>query len=68
MKHETTTECLSITQAARILGFHRATIYQRVRKGTIPAVRIPSEKYDTYRIPKETVAAMLRGEEPTPLK
>lgn len=38
--HDSDTELLSVRRASRRLGLHRATTYNLIRRGVIPAMRV----------------------------
>jgi len=51
---------LTTQQAGKLLGVDRATVARYVRLGQLRAVRLPSGH---WRIPREAVEALLRGEQ-----
>ena len=53
----TTPHYISIPQLARLLGVSRVAIYNRVKKGQIPATKIGRD----YAITDQTVADILGG-------
>lgn len=52
-------QCLSIPEAAKILGVSRGTLYRKVKDGLFPAIKIPGKERPTYRIPKDTLINVL---------
>ena len=51
---------LTTQQAGKLLGVDRATVARYIRLGQLRAVRLPSGH---WRIPREAVEALLRGEQ-----
>jgi len=51
---------LTPEQVAELLNVTRETIYRKLRKGEIPAARVGK----VWRISRETIDRMLRGENP----
>jgi excisionase family DNA binding protein len=53
-------ESLTLSEAGRLLGLSYYSMYAKVRSGLIPAVKVPSAERTTWRIPRDTIAAMLK--------
>jgi len=53
---------LAVTQAAKILGVCKRTIWRRIASGDIPATRIPGRSGWEYRIREDDLRKYL-GEE-----
>jgi len=53
-------ECIGLPEAAEILGVHYSTLRKKCKLGLVPAVQIPGAQRTTWRIPKDTIAAMLK--------
>jgi len=49
------TEYMTIPQLAKLLGVSRITVYKKVKKGDIPALRIGR----VYAIPKKMISGIL---------
>jgi excisionase family DNA binding protein len=54
-------EVLTVEQAAEYLGFSNNTVYQMVRDGRLPAVKIGKQ----WRIKKAILDKILSGQPPT---
>src|SRR3954447_16603147 len=57
--HATRPRYLTVDEVAELLRQDRATIYRKVKLGTIPAIRLMSEGRGALRIPEDELRAWL---------
>jgi excisionase family DNA binding protein len=57
-----TVPLLTIPEVARRLGLHRDTIYRKIARGEIPAVRLGSESNASLRVPADELERWLFAE------
>ena len=50
--------CLTVKEAANILGISDATLRRKIKQGYIPAIRLPGKRH-TLRLLKDTVATLV---------